>query len=343
MTCFGEANLMFIRYLCIRFGNFGNLLPKFIKINPMQAIKIKGFILGFVAAATYGLNPLFALPLMSSGMDVSSVIFFRYLLAIPIVAVMMRMRHKSFKLYGGELFILALFGITMSLSSICLFESYRFMDAGIASTILFVYPIMVALIMGLLYHEKISITTIVCLATALLGIMLLYKGSDGATLSLVGTLLALGSALTYAIYIVGINKSRAARIPTLTVSFYVLVFGLIPLLMDLLAKGQVSVPHTVAQWAGEGALALLPTAISFVCTTVAIQYIGSTPTAILGAMEPLTAVVVGVTVFGEVLTSRDVTGLVLILVAVTLVIIGDNVGKALTHIRKLFPVYHHRH
>lgn len=299
--------------------------------------KATGYILGFIAAATYGLNPLFALPLIADGMDTSSILFFRYLLAIHIVGLMMAARGKSLRVGRRETVLLAVFGVLVGLSSLFLFESYRYMDAGIASTLLFVYPLMVAIIMAALFHERITSLTIFCLAAALVGIGLLYKGEGGETLSLAGTMFVMGSALSYALYIVGVNHTELSKVPTLTVTFYVLVFGLLVFGIDLLAAGQVCIPATGRQWLCTGALALLPTAVSFFCTTLAITYIGSTPTAILGAMEPVTAVVIGITVFGEQLTLRDVAGLALILTAVTLVIVGGSIANPLTAIRKLFP------
>lgn len=308
----------------------------------MNSRKITGYILGFVAAATYGLNPLFALPLMSDGMSTSSILFFRYLLAIPIVAAMMAIRGKSAIVTRPQLGLLAVFGVLVGLSSLTLFESYRYMDAGIASTLLFVYPLMVAVIMAALFHERITPLTVFCLATALAGIGLLYEGEGGATLSLTGTAFVMGSALSYALYIVGVNRSGLAKVPTLTVTFYVLVFGLVIFGLNIWAKGSIDIPQGFRQWSGVGALALLPTAVSFLCTTMAIGYIGSTPTAILGAMEPVTAVIIGITVFGEQLTFRNIAGLILILIAVTLVIVGGSIGHPITAIRRLFP-RHKRH
>lgn len=100
----------------------------------MQSRKVKGYALGFIAAATYGLNPLFALPLMNDGMDTSSILFFRYLLAIPVMAAMIIARGKSFKVTARQSVLLFIFGLLVGISSVTLFESYRYMDAGIAST-----------------------------------------------------------------------------------------------------------------------------------------------------------------------------------------------------------------
>ena len=210
--------------------------------------KTKGYILGTIAAATYGMNPLFALPLYNDGMNPESVLFFRYLFAIPILAIMIRARGRSFKVNRKETLTLIIMGLLVAVSSLTLFQSYNFMEAGIASTILFVYPIMVAVIMALVFKEKISLQTALCMALALGGIALLYKGPDGATLSLIGTVLALASALTYAIYIVGINQTTLRNTATLTVTFYVLDWSRADHSLPLVHVGQhpgaLHLPHS---------------------------------------------------------------------------------------------------
>ena len=299
--------------------------------------KAKGYILGSIAAASYGMNPLFALPLYKAGMDPDSVLFFRYLFAIPLLGIMIKARGRSFKIQRKETFPLIIMGLLVALSSLTLFLSYNYMAAGIASTLLFVYPIMVALIMAMVFKEKLALQTIVCMLLALGGIGLLYKSEDGSTLSLIGTLLVFASSLSYAIYIVGINQTSLKNVATLKVTFYVLLFGLSLFVTRLLYSGVLNTPDQWYLWANLLALAVFPTAISFLCTTGAIQYIGSTPTAILGALEPVTAIFFGIAVFGESLTVRESFGLVMIIVAVTLVIAGGNITSQLVRFRKLFP------
>lgn len=299
--------------------------------------KAKGYILGSIAAASYGMNPLFALPLYKAGMDPDSVLFFRYLFAIPLLGIMIKARGRTFKIQRKETFPLIIMGLLVALSSLTLFLSYNYMAAGIASTLLFVYPIMVALIMAMVFKEKLALQTIVCMLLALGGIGLLYKSEDGSTLSLIGTLLVFASSLSYAIYIVGINQTSLKNVATLKVTFYVLLFGLSLFVARLLYSGVLNTPDQWYLWANLLALAVFPTAISFLCTTGAIQYIGSTPTAILGALEPVTAIFFGIAVFGESLTFRESFGLVMIIVAVTFVIAGGNITSHLVRFRKLFP------
>ncbi|MBS6965047.1 DMT family transporter [Bacteroides sp.] len=299
--------------------------------------KAKGYILGSIAAASYGMNPLFALPLYKAGMDPDSVLFFRYLFAIPLLGIMIKARGRTFKIQRKETFPLIIMGLLVALSSLTLFLSYNYMAAGIASTLLFVYPIMVALIMAMVFKEKLALQTIVCMLLALGGIGLLYKSEDGSTLSLIGTLLVFASSLSYAIYIVGINQTSLKNVATLKVTFYVLLFGLSLFVARLLYSGVLNTPDEWYLWGNLLALAVFPTAISFLCTTGAIQYIGSTPTAILGALEPVTAIFFGIAVFGESLTVRESIGLVMIIVAVTLVIAGGNITGQQVRFRKLFP------
>ena len=299
--------------------------------------KAKGYILGSIAAASYGMNPLFALPLYKAGMDPDSVLFFRYLFAIPLLGIMIKARGRTFKIQRKETFPLIIMGLLVALSSLTLFLSYNYMAAGIASTLLFVYPIMVALIMAMVFKEKLALQTIVCMLLALGGIGLLYKSEDGSTLSLIGTLLVFASSLSYAIYIVGINQTSLKNVATLKVTFYVLLFGLSLFVARLLYSGVLNTPDQWYLWGNLLALAVFPTAISFLCTTGAIQYIGSTPTAILGALEPVTAIFFGIAVFGESLTVRESIGLVMIIVAVTLVIAGGKITGQLVRFRKLFP------
>ncbi len=306
------------------------------KFNFMN-VKAKGYILGAVAAATYGMNPLFALPLYKAGMNPDSVLFFRYLFAIPVLGMMIVARGRSFKLKRKEVLPLIIMGLLVALSSLALFQSYNYMDVGIASTLLFVYPILVALIMWIAFKEKLTLPTVLCILLALGGIGLLYKSGDGSTLNLTGIILVMISALSYAIYIVGVNQSTLKNLATLSLTFYVLLFGLVLFLVRVDFGQSLRVSETWYLWGNLIALAIFPTAISFLCTTQAIQYIGSTPTAILGALEPLTAVFFGVVVFGESLTLRLSCGMLMIILAVTLIIAGGNITIYLVRFRKLFP------
>lgn len=290
----------------------------------MAGSKLKGYALGCIAAVSYGLNPLFALPLYATGMRVDSVLFYRYVFAVAMMAVMMRLNGKSFALKRNEVLPLVVVGLLFSCSSLFLFQSFNYMDAGIASTILFVYPVMVALIMTLCFGERLGVVKISAIAMAVAGIAMLYKGEGGVSLSLTGVLYVLASSLVYALYIVGVNRSVLKTMSGLKLTFYAILFGMSIYVVRLRGGVDLQPLTDLSQWGNALGLALFPTLISLVTITMSIHHIGSTPAAILGALEPVTALVVGAVMFDERLTLGNMVGIVLILSAVTLIVAGQK-------------------
>lgn len=289
--------------------------------------KTKGFILGAIAAASYGMNPLFTLPLYSAGMSVDTVLFYRYSLAVIVLGIMMKFQKQSFAIKRVDVLPLCIMGLLFTFSSLFLFMSYNYMDAGIASTILFVYPVLVAIIMAVVFKEKVSPITMFSIALAFVGISMLCKSPGGQTLSLVGITFVFLSSLSYAIYIVGVNRSSLKDMPIAKLTFYVLLFGLSVYVVRLQFCTELQVIPTPMLWINAVSLAVFPTVISLVTMTKAIHYIGSTPTAILGALEPVTALFFGVLVFGEQLTPRIILGILMVITAVTLIIGGKSLLK----------------
>lgn len=288
--------------------------------------KLRGTVCGIAAAVFYGTNPLGAMNLYADGISTNSTLFYRFGLAVVMLGVMMAVQRKSFALTRRELVTLAILGVFMSTSSTTLYFSFNFMDVGIASTLLFVYPVMVAVIMATLFHEKVTAATVVAILLSLAGIALLNQTGNGTSLSLWGVTLVMLSSLTYAIYIVVVNKS-SLRMSSVKLTFYVLLFGLFTIYGYTLAMGEtVQLLVTPKQWIYATQLALMPTVLSLVLMVIAVHDIGSTPTAIMGAIEPITAVAIGVLVFGENFTPRLALGIVLILTAVLLIIGGKEMS-----------------
>ena len=303
--------------------------------------KIRGTICGILAAVSYGTNPLGAQNLYADGLNTNSVIFYRYAFATLILAVMMVAQRKSFAVTLREIKTLATLGTLMVASSLTLFFSFNFMDAGIASTILFVYPVMVAVIMAVFFKERVTPTTVVSIILALSGISLLYKGGDGATLSTIGVLFVIISSLTYAVYIVVVNKS-SLRLSSVKLTFYVLFIGTFILIgYSIVGPDARLQPLTsMHELVYALVLAVFPTVISLVLMVVAVHDIGSTPTAVMGALEPITAVCIGIFVFGEAFSMRLGIGILLILTAVILIVTGKSLPTQ--HITYVFSRIGHK-
>ena len=291
-----------------------------------MSLQTKGVILAIISAICYGMNPLGALFLYEEGLNVNSVIFYRFIFASILLAIFMIIKKDSFYLKFKEIILLALLGLLFGISAISLFNSFLYMDAGLASTVLFIYPIFVAIIMALFFKEKNSIITILSIIFAFLGVVLLYE-SDGANVSNFGIFLVIVSSLCYAIYIVIINQYL--KISALKVTFYSMLFCTITILIHSFFDSSLNIMPLVNfnMWFYTIFLALVPTIISLLFLIKAIQLIGSTSASILGALEPLTAVLIGVYVFNEKITFWLVIGIVFILLGVILIVLKDYIDK----------------
>lgn len=279
---------------------------------------LKGYLFAAIAAASYGTNPIFAIPLYREGISVPSVLFMRYAMAVAIMFfVTMIKSPKAFVIKPKYVGLLAFMGILMVLSSIALFESYKYLSAGIASTLLFFYPVMVAIIMAIFYKERLTKKSWACLITAFLGVVILSKNDDGGFISLLGLTLVMLSSLSYAIYLVYINRGPMKKINTSTITFYVILGGFLVMIPYCLLDGGLMLPKTTPAWINAIGLGFFPTVISLIFTSRAIALIGSTETAIFGALEPLTAVILGILILGETLTITPAIGMILIFVSVT--------------------------
>ena len=291
-----------------------------------MSLQTKGVILAIISAICYGMNPLGALFLYEEGLNVNSVIFYRFIFASILLAIFMLIKKDSFYLKFKEIILLALLGLLFGISAISLFNSFLYMDAGLASTVLFIYPIFVAIIMALFFKEKNSIITILSIIFAFLGVVLLYE-SDGANVSNFGIFLVIVSSLCYAIYIVIINQYL--KLSALKVTFYSMLFCTITILIHSFFDSSLNIMPLINfnMWFYTLFLALVPTIISLLFLIKAIQLIGSTSASILGALEPLTAVLIGVYVFNEKITFWLVIGIVFILFGVILIVLKDYIDK----------------
>ena len=280
--------------------------------------KIFGTICGILAAVFYGTNPLGALKLYEQGMNTNSVLFSRFTMAWIIISIILIIRKESLKVTKRELSTLTALGLLFTASSMTLYFSFKYIAAGVASTLLFTYPIMTAVIMGLFFKEKAGIKTIVAIILSLVGVLLLYWSDAGGALNTLGVILVLVSALTYAIYIIVVNRCPL-EMSSFKINFYVVLYCAIGMAVFAWLTGQpLRLPHNAVSWFYAAWLAVVPATLSLVLMVYASKYVGATPTAILGALEPLTAVLIGIFVFDEPFGVRLAIGIVLILSAVVI-------------------------
>lgn len=276
-----------------------------------------------MAGISYGTNPLFAKPLLESGVPVLVMLFFRYGISVLLLAGWMLLKKEPFRVKGSELGLLAILGLLFACSSLFLFASYAFIPSGLATTLVYLYPVFVALIMVFLRFYP-SWQTWLSIVATFGGILLLSQPSGSAQIKPLGILLAISSALSYAFYLVIVNRSkRIKQVSEHTLTLYALLTGamLFAAIRTVQGGGMLEGIDSMADWLNLTGLALVPTMISLLALAISSRYIGPTKTSVLGVFEPLTAILIGTILFGEPLTPKMALGILVCVAAVVFMIL----------------------
>ena len=279
---------------------------------------VKGYLAAFISAATYGMIPLFMIPIKQEGFSVDASLFYRFIVTSICLAVYFGYKRESLRISFRELVIFMVLGILYSLSAEFLFASYDLLTLGIASTIFFMYPLIVAIVLGIFFKERITIPTIIALIVVLIGVFLLsVKDMNNFTINFFGALVSLLGALAYALYMVIVNKSKIAA-SSVKVSFYSTLFSATYFLIKLYITGNTLPIPSISMGCFLTAFGIVTTLLSLLTLIYAIRMIGSTPTAIIGVVEPVVAIAISIWIFKqEELTINLLIGVVLIVTAVT--------------------------
>ena len=283
---------------------------------------IIGYPAGIITGVTYGLNPMFAMPLISAGAAIESILFFRYAFAVVILGMYLWLKKESFGITMRQAGVLLVMGLLYTMSSLFLFEAYNYIASGLATTIIFLYPALVAIIMVFLGVVP-SWPVWLAIAATFGGVMIMTQSASGESIHPVGVLLSAGSALVYALFIIFINRNKAiAGISNSLLTFYTLTVGMTVFLARMLLT-HTGITHGIegcAAWLNLVGLAVLPTIVSTATLAVASRNIGATKASVLGVFEPITAILVGTLMFGEPLTANIIIGIGISIAAVTFMI-----------------------
>lgn len=296
--------------------------------NPFNSTFAKGFLNRWVSASSFGLIPLFSIPVLAAGMSLPSMLVYRFglgCLGILIVLLFKRVPLGISLKEGGEILLLATF---YDVEAMLMILGYNYMPSGIATTLVFSYPIWTELLMLAFFHERFSRSTLISLALAVGGVAL-FSGLSGGTVKPMGVVIELAAGLSYAFYMVLLPQMRVCRMDALKLTFWVFLFGgALFALFSTLFFGGIDGCKDWRTFFNLVMLGIVCTAVSNVSLIPAIRQIGATLAAILGAFEPLTAMIIGLLVFGDHLTLHTATGFLLVIASVFVIIVAKTAAKA---------------
>lgn len=289
---------------------------------------LRGIACAATSSATFGLAPLFTLLLLADGLSPFEVLFYRWGVASTALLLAGLASGRRFRLSRRELAAIAPLGLLRAATSLSLVIAYRNIASGTASIIHFMYPLAVALAATLFFRERLSRRTAAALVVSMAGVALLSCGGIGSPEggnAPLGIAAAACSVFAYGGYIIGVRKSRAAAAiePTLF-TCYITSFGALLFLCGGLLTGGIAPVTEGRTWLAILGLALPATALSNLTLVKAIRYIGPTLASVFGALEPLTAVVIGATLFAEPFSGASAVGMLLIIGAVIIVVLDPQ-------------------
>ncbi len=169
---------------------------------------IIGYQAGIITGISYGLNPLFGVPLIKNGASIESILFFRYAFAMLLLGGFLLLGKQNFSISLKQAGVLLALGLLYTASSLFLFEAYNYIASGLATTLVFLYPVLVAIIMVFLRVVP-SWQVWLSIVVTFTGVTVMTQSGSSQTINPVGVLLSLGSAFVYALFIVIINRSKA--------------------------------------------------------------------------------------------------------------------------------------
>ena len=192
--------------------------------------KLKGMAFTIASALLFGVTPVLASLTYEMGNNANTLTFYRNLLVVPVAAAVMLIRKIPFRVTKKELLLLLAVGVLFrATTTFMLYESYQYVGIGAATTLHFLYPVCTALICFLLFKEKLGRgkSAALCIATA--GIVFFCDFT--ADIRPAGVILAVASAITYGLYLTGMDKTDLRNMNGTKVACYMGLFNALAVLI----------------------------------------------------------------------------------------------------------------
>ena len=293
---------------------------------------VKGLFYASLSSASFGFSPLFSLALIAAGLTNFDVLSYRWLVAAIVLVVYAICKKKTLRLTSfDETWKVLLLSFLRALTSITLLIGYANIASGIASTINFMYPVIVALCMMIFYGEDRSWVNVVAIFLSILGVYMMASG-DGLVVeggnTVLGLTCSLVSAFSFAAYYIIMKKTKADKIESVKFTTWIMMLSALYFIVGgLCVDGKITIVTDGKAWLNILGLGLWATMVSNFTGVKAIRRIGPTLTSILGALQPLTAVVLGAAFLDEHLGISSITGIAMILVAVIMIVLHQKKKK----------------
>lgn len=292
-----------------------------------------GYLNATIASLVSALIPIFAFYLITEGMSVISVLFFRYTLALPFLWIHLTRNGRHIDIGTSRILPCCGVGVLIGLSSYALFQSFKVMDLGISVAIYYIYPLIIAMIYAAFFHGKFTTPAFVSLSATLIGLWLMCGITDKVLVSLRGMGMALLSALLYALSIIAVNRGRFQAISSLCLTFWTtlaaaFVFGLM-----IVMRGDAIMPATIGSWVAILGMAICASIGHIYFTDRAVDRIGRTASGMVDCSEPLFVLIFAMIFFGQTPNVTELVGILLIISSIAWIVGTRNISREIVKLR----------
>jgi len=282
--------------------------------------KTKGIACAVLAAFIYGFTPILGKFSYLEGSNSFSLTFYRSALSLPMLFIILKAKNISLSITKDELKNLTVLGVLGPvLTALTLYEAYNYISVGMTTTIHYIYPVLVASACVCFFKERLSKEKVMALIFSTIGIILFFEGDFSG--SITGIVIALLSGISYASFIVFMDKSGIKIMFPFKISFYTCVAATIFLFVFGIATKRLVFHMSFLGWIYTFLVAFFVSVIANTLMAMAIKNTGSTITAIVGMFEPITSVILGVLFLNELLSFKNILGCALILISVLILTI----------------------
>ncbi|MCW2600870.1 MAG: Permease of the drug/metabolite transporter superfamily [Frankiales bacterium] len=274
--------------------------------------RLTGTLLALTSAASFGVMPVLTKVVYDDGTGVPGLLSIRFSLAALLLLLLARLRHEALP-RGRQLLTMFLLGaIGYGVESLCYFAALTTISAGLSALLLYLYPALVVVLTAVLTRRRPSTKATTCVVVASAGTALTIGPLQGGHST--GVLLGLASALAYCVYIVVSSRQVRGTGPFATSG---VVMGGAAVVYDVGAVvTHAVVPHRTSAWLALLTVALVGTVVAVSTFFAALERLGPADTAVISTFEPVVSVVVAALTLGEVLSTRQLVGGLLVLAAV---------------------------
>ncbi|MBU5256599.1 DMT family transporter [Tissierella praeacuta] len=285
--------------------------------------KLKGIFSVMISAIIFGSMPLMAKIVFNEGGNPTSLAFYRFLLIIPFLYILIkRNKEETLKITKEEFKKIILVGtIGYGATALLLYLSYNYIPSGMATTIHFVYPVFVILGCILFFKEKPNIIKIISVILCVLGVLMFYDGNGN--INFMGIFLAFASSITFAFYTIYLDKSGLKEMNTVKLTFYLCSIAAVMMFIFSIITKTFTIHMKPLGWLMSLFLSL-SVGLGVNLFQIGIKIVGPQSTSILSTFEPITSVIIGVLILNESFGIRTFIGIGAILIAVILISIFDK-------------------